>query len=221
MSIQVSNHRRLLDLYCGGGLAAWGYWRSGRFSEIVGVDIAPELSTRYSFDFVCGSALDLTYEFLDQFDFIHASPPCQAYSRATPEWARPNHMRLIAATHLMLYASGKPYVIENVEGSGVELRPNLVMDGHWVGLPIERRRYFYVSELPAPLRLMRRIIDDNSVNIHGAGLRKEEIEHAMGLETIPYARRSQLTIHDMEQGIPPAFTRFIAELIIPDKVMIA
>ncbi len=211
--------RRLLDLYCGEGLAAWGYWKSSRFSEIVGIDINPEMKARYSFDFIEGNALALDYEFLSQFDFIHASPPCQAYSRATPDKSK--HMRLIAATHLMLYASGKPYVIENVEGSGIELRPNLVVDGHWFGLPIERRRYFYVSELHKSLRLMRKMIADNSVHIHGGSLRREDIIHAMGLQMIPEKRQRLLTIEGMEQGIPPALTKFIAELVIPDKVMIA
>lgn len=209
---------RLLDLFCGGGLAAWGYWRSARFSEIVGIDNDPEISTRYSFDFMCGDALGLTYDFLADFDFIHASPPCQFYSHMTPD--KTKHMRLIPATHQMLYASGKPYVIENVEGSAMDLRPNLVVDGHWFGLPIERRRYFYVSELPAPLRLMRKMIVDNSVNVHGGNLDRAGVIHAMGLETIPYAQRSRLTIHDFEQGIPPAMTQFIAELTIPGKFLV-
>jgi len=50
---------RLLDLCCGAGLAAWGYWRSGAFSEVVGVDINP---MPYPFDFICGDALTLDYE---------------------------------------------------------------------------------------------------------------------------------------------------------------
>jgi hypothetical protein len=90
---------RLLDLFCGEGLAAWGYWLSGRFSEIVGVDINPEMSSSYSFDFVCADALTLDYEFLLQFDFIHASPPCQGYSKMTPDQSK--HPRLIPGTHLM------------------------------------------------------------------------------------------------------------------------
>lgn len=167
---------------------------------------------------MCGSALDLTYDFLDEFDFIHASPPCQAYSRATPDKSK--HMRLIATTHLMLHASGKPYVIENVEGSAMELHPNFVVDGHWFGLPIERRRYFFVSALPAPLRLMRKMIVDNAVHIHGGALRREDIIHAMDLSVIPEQRRSALTIHDMEQGIPPAITKLIAELVYSDKLII-
>jgi len=210
---------KLLDLYGGEGLAAWGYWRSGRFSEIVGVDINPDMKTRYSFDFVCADALTLDYEFLSQFDFIHASPPCQAYSRITPD--RSKHMRLIAATHLMCHASGLPYVIENVEGSGQELKPNLVMDGHWFGLPIERRRYFYVSTLPKPLRLMRKMIGDHSAYIHGGGLRRAEVIEAMGLEMISGERLKLLTLDGMEQGIPPAFTKFIAELVIQEKVYVA
>jgi DNA (cytosine-5)-methyltransferase 1 len=105
---------KLLDLFCGEGLAAWGYWRSGRFSEIVGVDLNPQMKGRYAFDFILGDVQALTYDFLDQFDFIHASPPCQAYSYITPDQTR--HARLVAATRLMLYASGKPHVIENVQG---------------------------------------------------------------------------------------------------------
>jgi site-specific DNA-cytosine methylase len=215
MSSAAAPKFRLLDLYCGGGLAAWGYWLSSRFSEIVGVDIDPELSTRYSFDFICGDCLALTYDFLSQFDFIHASPPCQAYSHATPDKSK--HMRLIQPTHQMLFATGLPYVIENVEGSGLDLRPNLVVDGHYFGLPIERRRYFFVSQLPAPLRLMRKMIVDNSVNVHGGGLDRAGIIHAMGLQVIPYTQQQRLTIHDFEQGIPPAMTKFIAELVLPDK----
>ena len=68
---------KLLDLYCGEGLAAWGYWRSGCFSSITGIDINPKMSARFSFEFICADCRSLTYDFLDQFDFIHASPPCQ------------------------------------------------------------------------------------------------------------------------------------------------
>ena len=73
----------LLDLYCGTGVGAWGYWRSGRFSQIVGVDTDDEKLAGYSFDKINANALSLDYDFLAQFDFIHASPPCQAYSKMT------------------------------------------------------------------------------------------------------------------------------------------
>ena len=136
---------RLLDLYCCEGLGAWGYWLSGRFSEIVGVDKDGDRRSSYSFDFIQADALTLDYEFLMSFDFIHASPPCQGYSNRTPD--KTKHMRLVAATHLMLTAAGKPYVIENVEGSSKELLPNLVMDGHYFGLPLS---LIHISEPTRP-----------------------------------------------------------------------
>src|SRR5688572_2239142 len=138
--------RKLLDIGCGGGLAGRGYWESGCFSEICGVDNNPDMKRAYPFDFVCADMRSLTYDFLLQFDFIHASPPCQFYSYATPEWARERHERLIPGTHLMLKASGLPHVIENVPGSALDLRPNLVLSGLDVGVPIKRPRYFHVAD---------------------------------------------------------------------------
>lgn len=206
---------KLLDLYCGEGLAAWGYWMSGRFSEIVGVDINPEMSGSYSFDFVCGDCRSLTYDFLEQFDFIHASPPCQAYSYLTPEPER--HMRHVSGTKLMLYASGKPHVIENVQGAVKELRPNLTLDGHAVGLPMERRRYFYVSEMPGSHQVLGQ---GETVAVHGSQyISREQLIKVFGLRDYVSTRRlSQMTIRGIEEGIPPAMTHWIIERLYPEKL---
>lgn len=210
---------KILDLFCGEGLAAWGYWRSGCFSEIVGVDLNSELRDRYSFDFVCGDAIKLDYEFLFQFDFIHASPPCQAYSKATPKAARASHMRLIAATHLMCHATGLPYVIENVENSTRELRPNLVMNGHAFGLPMERRRYFYVSALEKPQRILKS--GDVSHYPHGTHIRRDGLIDLFGLrDYVSEKRLSYLTKKGIEQGIPPVMTNWIARRVIKHRVLI-
>jgi len=207
---------RLLDLFCCEGLGAWGYWLSGRFSEIVGIDVNNDRRSSYSFDFINADALSLDYDFLMSFDFIHASPPCQGYSNRTPDKSR--HMRLVAATHLMLHSSGVPYVIENVEGSSKDLRPNLVMDGHYFGLPSERRRYFHVSTLAAPLRLIKQ---GKSITIHGwEYTSRAQVIEALGLSEINERRLSRITMYGMKQGIAPAMTRKIAELVIPGKFMI-
>lgn len=207
-----ASHRRLLDLCCGEGLAAWGYWRSGRFSEIVGVDSNPEMSARYSFDFVCRDMLTLDYEFLDQFDFIHASPPCQAYSNITPNWARGNHLRLIAATHLMLHAAGKPFIIENVPGAKRDLRPNCEMNGLYFGLPSDRPRYFYISTLKRTWKLIKR---GRGVVIHGGDyLSRDGLIDAFGLrEMISPHQLKRITRTGIEQGIPPIFTKTLAETL--------
>jgi len=218
---------KMLDLYCGEGLAAWGYWLSGCFSEIVGVDNDPQMSTRYSFDFVCADALSLTYDFLLGFDFIHASPPCQGYSKRTPDKSK--HPRLIAATHLMLYATALPYVIENVEGSGKELKPNVVFDGEMFGLPSVRRRYFHVSNMSKMIAdhfsqirssAATHLSTQGRINIHGDHfVTRAEIIAALGLGVINEKRLRNLTRTGMEQGIPPVFTRAIAQALFP-KVLI-
>ena len=220
---------RLLDLFCGAGLAGWGYWRSGSFSEIVGIDINP---MPYPFDFIQGDALSLDYDFLSMFDFIHASPPCEAYSKITPDKSK--HPRLIARTHLMLQASGKPYVIENVEGSGQELRPNLVLAGDDVGLPILRRRYFHCSFMSSASRANVSI--DAHINllpganvrsspathivVHGGSLTKGGLIAAMGLDEMSSSYLTKVSMRHIEQGIPPRMTTKIIQMYTLKKFMI-
>ena len=209
--------RRLLDLYCGEGLAAWGYWLSGRFSEIVGMDINPKMSGSYSFDFIQGDCTKLTYDFLMDFDFIHASPPCQAYSYLTPDQSK--HPRLVAGAKHMLYATGLPHVIENVQGAIKELRPNLTLDGHYVGLPMERRRYFYVSVFNQSEQLLG---SGETITVHGSQfVSRERLLKAFGLDCVNEHRLSHLTIRGIEEGIPPAMTKYIAERVFGEKLLIA
>lgn len=63
---------RLLDLFCGAGGAAMGYYRAG--FEVVGVDIKPQ--KHYPFEFHQADALEYLVEHGREFDAIHASPPC-------------------------------------------------------------------------------------------------------------------------------------------------
>lgn len=128
---------KLLDLFCGAGGAAMGYFRAG-FTEIVGIDIKPQ--PRYPFTFIQGDALQPPVDF-SVFDLIHASPPCQGYSimRNLPWLRNKTYPLLIEPTREMLRASGKPWVIENVMGAK--------LDGNWLcgrmfGRPFYRHRYF-------------------------------------------------------------------------------
>lgn len=217
MKISIDTNFKLLDLFCGEGLASWGYWLSGRFSEIVGIDIDGSMKHHYSFDFIEGDALSLDYEFLSQFDFIHASPPCQGYSKQTPKEYRSNHMRLIPATHLMLHSTGLPYVIENVEGSSKDLKPNVVLNGHSVGLPSDRRRYFHSSTLEQPIRNIK--VTSASNHVHNS-LRREQVIESLGLQVINPNALNRMTVDGMLQGIPPAMTKFISSSVLPHKFMI-
>lgn len=207
---------KLLDLFCGAGLASWGYWRSGRFSEVVGVDINP---MPYPFQFMQLDAYHLNYDFLLQFDFIHASPPCQFYSKATPN--REKHFRSIPPIKHMLFATGLPHVIENVEGSGHDLKPNVALTGYNVGLPHRRKRYFYCSYLSIEsashidnyqLISSANTSHKDTIVVNGGNVTKSRMLDAFGLHDLPKRYIEKITTRHIEQGIPPAMTTLLASV---------
>jgi DNA (cytosine-5)-methyltransferase 1 len=207
---------RLLDLFCCEGGAAMGYHRAG--FDVTGVDINPQ--PNYPFDFLQGDALDIVAALGHHFDVIHASPPCQAHSTITPDKGK--HVDLIPATRAALIATGKHYVIENVEGARRALIDPIKLCGSSFGLKVRRHRYFESNVwLTAPAC-------DHSkqgvpVGVYG-GLRTkhwarptgtsrglkattvEEAQDAMGMEWA--------TWHGVTQAIPPAYTEFIGHQLM-------
>ena len=143
----------LLDTFCGEGGAAEGYRRAGWY--VVGVDSNGKLGKRYvGHDFYEGDALEFIFKYGNAFDAIHASPPCQGYTignAANPE-ARAKWPTLIEPVREQLIASGRPYVIENVEQARKHLRDPILLCGRMfdltaldedgVKLALERHRLF-------------------------------------------------------------------------------
>jgi DNA (cytosine-5)-methyltransferase 1 len=118
---------RLLDLFCCAGGASMGYHLAG--FEVAGVDIKPQ--KRYPFTFIQGDALAYVAAHGHEYDAIHASPPCQAYS-VLKHLSNGTHPDLVDATRDALQDTGKPYVIENVVGA--PLRWPLLLCGSMFGL---------------------------------------------------------------------------------------
>lgn len=102
---------RALDLFCCAGGATKGLQRAG--FHVTGVDLNPQ--PRY-----CGDEFHradaMTFP-LDGFDFIWASPPCQAFTRLRSLQRGKEYPDLIAATRERLISSNIPYSIENVDGA--------------------------------------------------------------------------------------------------------
>lgn len=121
----------LLDLFCGAGGAAAGYARAG--FDVIGVDIRPQ--PHYPFAFVQADALDYAREHGRDFDVIHASPPCQAYSTMRRGlWKDREHPDLIDPTRALLRELGRPFVIENVEGAAGRMVDPVKLCGTMFGL---------------------------------------------------------------------------------------
>lgn len=76
----------LLDLFCGVG--GWSKSFAARGWRCVGVDIE---SLGYPYELVQCSVLDLTPDFINSFDAITASPPCEEFARAWLPWLRGDH----------------------------------------------------------------------------------------------------------------------------------
>jgi DNA (cytosine-5)-methyltransferase 1 len=208
---------RLLDLFCGAGGAAMGYHRAG--FEVVGVDINPQ--PHYPFEFHQADAL--TYP-LDGFDAIHASPPCQTYTRA-------RHLRdaqggvvsspdLLEPTRDLLRASGLPYVIENVPGA--PLYDPLTLCGSMFRLAVRRHRNFESGLLLVPPSLCDHASQGRPVGVY----------HVMG-DDIPYGGRTARTLEEgqaamgidwmtwpeLKEAIPPAYTEWVGgQLLAAVKV---
>ena len=110
---------KLLDLFCGVGGASAGYAAAG--FEVHGVDL--KHGKRYPYTYMRADVLDVLRDenYLDQFDVIHASPPCQTHSITkhlrNAQGKSTSKIDLIPETRAALVASGKPYIIENVPGS--------------------------------------------------------------------------------------------------------
>ena len=198
---------RLLDLFCGGGGAAMGYARAG--FEVVGVDINRQ--PNYPFEFIQADAT--TYP-LDGFDVVHASPPCQLYTRKAADWGRKRnhwieHPDLVGPTRDRLAASGLPYVIENVPGAPLDAQ--LMLCGSMFGLRIRKHRLFEANwplpVAPAPCHHV-----DLYNPWQGAGRSAVKLRAAMGIDWLAIsggASRKKGVTGDLFNAIPPAYTEHI------------
>jgi DNA (cytosine-5)-methyltransferase 1 len=204
---------RLLDLYCCEGGAGTGYARAG--FEVVGVDIAPQPD--YPFEFVQGDAIEYARAHGHEFDAIHASPPCQAYTtmgnRKRLEWPD-----LIAPTRDALEGARRPYVIENVPGAESELRHPILLHGGMFELGVYRPRLFEVNfpillmpplapQPRQPIGVYGRAADGRRLwtRRDGTELRAAssvaEAREAMGM---PWA-----SWNGLREAIPPAYTEWL------------
>lgn len=207
---------RLLDLFCGAGGCSMGYHRAG--FEVVGVDVNPQKN--YPFDFIQADALVFVggLDFWD-FDAIHASPPCQAYSRSRNNGCHRDAPALIPQVRKMLIESRLPYVIENVVGAPLECPVEIC--GAIFGLKtgkfdLARHRLFETSfAMLAPACSHHR---GRTIGVYGSGtnsyhrakfgrcVKESEKREAMGID---WMTRKELT-----QAIPPAYTEYIGRQLI-------
>ena len=215
-----------LDLYCCAGGATRGLQQAG--VHVVGVDIKSQ--PRYCGDeFIRRDVLALKPEFLNAFDFIWASPPCQALSEMKVLHNAKPHLNLIPQTRALLIAGGRPYCIENVRGARSHLiNPFMhaaarASDSSARGRELKRHRLFETSfpVVAPPCRHSGRKV----LGIYGGHVRNRQRDagknHRSGSNLPISVGREAMEIDWMsgyaelsEEAIPPAYSRFIAEAFL-------
>ena len=105
---------------------------------IVGIDIRD--MPDYPFEFVQADIFKMGYINYNYFDFIWASPPCQAWCDATHN--KKNHPKLIKPIRKLLLETNRPFVIENVQLAPI--RQDLMLCGTMFDLKVFRHRYFEI-----------------------------------------------------------------------------
>ncbi len=182
--------------------------------EVVGVDINPQKN--YPFEFRQGDALEADTA---GFDFIWASPPCQAYALAAKSQRNAGKVYpdLVVPVRKKLLASGAPWIIENVIGAPI--RVDALLCGSMFGLRLIRHRIFETSHrdliMTPPCQH-----PELAVCVVGHGtptwVREKnggkcftikDFRAAMGID---WMNRGELS-----QAIPPAYSEFLARQLFP------
>jgi DNA (cytosine-5)-methyltransferase 1 len=209
----------LLDLYCGAGMASDGY-RAAGFTDIVGVDI--NLQPNYPYKFEQQDALEVLrdIDYLKQFDAIHASPPCQAHTRAKhlrkAQGGKAKYDDLLTPTLAELRKYDLLWVVENVPGApGME--GAAVECGSAYGLGVRRHRLFL-----------------GNVPLEGSGCRHKEQGRPWGVyhvpaDSIPKGGRTARNVehgrevmgvsrdiswNELKEGFPPTYTQHIGSQLL-------
>lgn len=192
-----------------------GYYRAG--FDVVGVDILPQ--PNYPFKFHQEDALETLTGDLSEYQAIHASPPCQAYSLATlhrgQDYANTLPDLIEPTRRLLREHASVPWVMENVPRAPIA--KHVLLCGEMFGLRLHRHRYFEIDgfmvmqprHAPHTLRGALdncHIEDGYTRQIAGHYADHKSACEAMGIDW--------MTPSELVESIPPAYTEHIGDYLL-------
>lgn len=217
----------LVELFGGASGAGVGYARSGFY--VVSNDVADMPNNPHPM--IKADALWLLDTFGDWFQAnaaaVHASPPCQGYSgmsNCRPGLAE-KYPQLVDAVRALLDEIGRPWVIENVTGSGLAEQTDLfdtnglLLCGAMFGRALYRHRLFEASfplispDHPAhlvPASKAGHWVPGTVISVAGNCSPIKLAKQVMGID---WMNRSELA-----ESIPPYFTEYIGEQLMTHLV---
>ncbi len=205
---------RLLDLCCGQGGASVGYYLAG--FDVIGVDTHKQ--PQYPFPFIRRDALSVLDDddLLDEFDAIHASPPCHSESTLRHSNSRDYTDFLTPTLAALDDLIDVPWVVENVEFTRKMPGSAMLCGTHFnlgaAGRILRRHRRFLTS-FPLPPtgpcwcagKLTGGIYGNlrTSGNSDPAKFSFAEARVAMGIDW--------MSMRGLVLSIPPDYTRWVGE----------
>jgi DNA (cytosine-5)-methyltransferase 1 len=222
---------RLLDLFCGAGGCSVGYDRAG--FEVTGVDIRPQPHYPFPERFVQADALEYVAAHGHEYDAIHASPPCQAFTQMSARWRgkggpTDDHQDLLTPTRALMHRFRQPWIIENVQGARNHMQATVVLHGGMFGLGVHRPRLFESNVLLWAPKAPRTVLPigvygarpdgrttyryRNNGNMKGKSLIRaaKSIEEAREVMGIPW-----MDWHEIKEAVPPAYTEWLGRQLLP------
>lgn len=199
-----------------------GYLRTNML--VVGVDIAPQ--PKYPLPFIQMDAIDALKTLLmgdaigsyviEDFDAIHASPPCQRYS-ATQRIRSNDHPDLIGPTRELLEETGLPYIIENVMDARSELRdPVMLCGAMFPQLRVYRHRLFESNiKLTVPDHPKHVAPQVKMGRPPQPGEWVQAVGNFSGVQEARDAMEIQWMNRDgLRESIPPAYTEYLGRQLL-------
>ena len=235
---------RVLDLFCNAGGAGMGYHRAG--CEVFGVDLHRQRN--YPFPMHQGDALAVLEALirgekvaftgrdgavhllgLDDFDAIHASPPCQGYTALRHAPGTHGAPLMIEDVRRLSVRTERPWIIENVEEARWAMRDPITLCGSMFALGAQgcqlRRHRLFESNIaispPAPCQHDSRPVIGvyggharrRAASAGGRGTRdvwegghRAAMSEAMGM--------TWATCAEMSEAIPPAYTEHLGRQLM-------
>ena len=196
--------------------------------HVAGVDNRPQ--PRYVGEcFRIADALKYVEHYGREFDFIWASPPCQAHTALRKMWNSKKHPDLIPQTRELLLKSGVPYAIENVPGAPLGFSARLCGSMFDLQTPcgaeLRRHRYFECSFLVTvpqchhgakTLGVYGGHVRDRcrTITVTGRTPQQNVVRNRVRQTYTPDDARAAMgvdwmTLAELSQAIPPVYSEFI------------
>lgn len=220
---------RALDLFCGAGGATKGLQQAG-FS-VWGVDITGQ--PHYCGNrFMQANVLSMDLDFIREFSFIWASPPCQRYCALKTMPNARQHPDLVGPVREMLIASDRPYIIENVFGA--PLHNPVMLCGSFFGLrsgeyQLRRHRYFESNVVFSITFRCKH--SGKTLGVYGDKVRdiarekrhyaKDKVTRGLPVGVVlpqQYGHEAMeidwMSRKELSEAVPPAYSRYLAKQVV-------